>query len=231
MKCGEETRSLPGGLSPLDVTLAAGAGAAGAAQGAAAAAAARKEPLKVFEASPVTGKPVQLLAGRYGPYVTDGVTNASLPRGTAPEEVTLEYALNLLEGAGGTRSLAAAVEESRREEDGGGKESGPKKAVKKKTAQEEESGMRSMLSDTHPDAERFQLDLIRKMTVAERLARAAEWTAIGGQHVPPGTRPANPAPRKRELDLLWMEQQYGRDLAVRLRNYLQERPPCKAMTP
>jgi DNA topoisomerase-1 len=28
--------------------------------------------------------------------VTDGVTNASLPRGTAPEEVTLEYALNLL---------------------------------------------------------------------------------------------------------------------------------------
>jgi DNA topoisomerase-1 len=28
--------------------------------------------------------------------VSDGVTNASLPRGTAPEEVTLEYALNLL---------------------------------------------------------------------------------------------------------------------------------------
>jgi len=37
-----------------------------------------------------------LLAGRYGPYVSDGVTNASLPRGTAAEEVTLEYALNLL---------------------------------------------------------------------------------------------------------------------------------------
>jgi len=58
--------------------------------------AAKREPLKVFEASPVTNSPVQLLAGRYGPYVSDGVTNASLPRGTAPEEVTLEYALNLL---------------------------------------------------------------------------------------------------------------------------------------
>ena len=29
-----------------------------------------------------------------------------------------------------------------------------------------------MLSDTHPDAERVQLELIRKMSIAERLARA-----------------------------------------------------------
>ena len=35
-----------------------------------------------------------------------------------------------------------------------------------------------MLSDTHPDADRVQLDLIRKMTIAERLARAAEWTRM-----------------------------------------------------
>ena len=39
---------------------------------------------------------MRLLQGRYGPYVSDGVTNASLPRGTTLEEVTLEYALNLL---------------------------------------------------------------------------------------------------------------------------------------
>ncbi len=82
---------------------------------------ARKEPLKVFDPSPVTGKPVQLLAGRYGPYVTDGATNASLPRGTTVEEVTLEYALNLLKaraergpsarpsrGRRGAKSAAAA---------------------------------------------------------------------------------------------------------------------------
>jgi DNA topoisomerase I len=98
VKCGEETRSLPNDLSPLDVSLQQaldllaqpksrrGGGTA-----------ARKEPIKVFEASPVTGQPVQLLAGRYGPYVTDGVTNASLPRGTPAEEVTLPYALTLLQ--------------------------------------------------------------------------------------------------------------------------------------
>ena len=93
----QEIRSLPAGLSPLDVTfeqaleLLAQPKAGGRGRGAV-----KREPLKVFAASPVTNNPVQLLAGRYGPYVTDGVTNASLPRGTAPEEVTLEYALNLL---------------------------------------------------------------------------------------------------------------------------------------
>ncbi len=59
-------------------------------------AAARKEPVKVFDPSPVTGQPVRLMQGRYGPYVSDGVTNASLPRGMNTEEVTFEYAVNLL---------------------------------------------------------------------------------------------------------------------------------------
>ena len=56
----------------------------------------KKEPLKTFEASPVTGEPMKLLDGRYGPYVTDGTTNASLPRDTKPEELTLGQAVSLL---------------------------------------------------------------------------------------------------------------------------------------
>ena len=67
-------------------------------------------PLRVLGVSPVTGNAVQLLAGKCGPYMTDGATNASLPRGTAPEEVTLEYALTLL----GRYALAAGAARSYR---------------------------------------------------------------------------------------------------------------------
>ena len=55
-----------------------------------------KEPLKVLGTSPVTKEEVKLLEGRYGPYVADGVTNASLPKQQPIEEATLEQALALL---------------------------------------------------------------------------------------------------------------------------------------
>ena len=47
-------------------------------------------------AHPEGGAPVKLLAGRYGPYVTDGQTNASLPKDTKPDTLTLDEAVALL---------------------------------------------------------------------------------------------------------------------------------------
>jgi len=58
--------------------------------------AAPREPLKTFDDSPVTKQPVKLLSGRYGNYVTDGVTNATLPKDYTPESLSFEQALNLL---------------------------------------------------------------------------------------------------------------------------------------
>ena len=95
VKCGEETRSLSAEVSPLDVTLEQAVHLL-AQPKSRRGAAARKEPAKTFEASPVTSQPVRLMQGRYGPYVSDGETNASLPRGMTVDEVTFEYALNLL---------------------------------------------------------------------------------------------------------------------------------------
>lgn len=54
--------------------------------------------LKEFEGvDPVSEKPVKIKDGRFGPYVTDGVTNATVPRGEVPEEVTFERAIELLQ--------------------------------------------------------------------------------------------------------------------------------------
>jgi DNA topoisomerase-1 len=97
VKCGVETRSLPADVSPIDVSMEQALallatpktrGGRGAAT--------PKAPLKEMGASPVTGEAVKLLDGRYGPYVTDGATNASLPKGLEPDGLTLEKALELL---------------------------------------------------------------------------------------------------------------------------------------
>jgi DNA topoisomerase I len=96
VKCVEETRSLPAGLSPLDVTLEQAVEFLAQPKARGRGAVAKKEPLKVFDPSPVTSVQVQLLDGRYGPYLTDGETNASLPKGTSVEELTFAEALDLL---------------------------------------------------------------------------------------------------------------------------------------
>ena len=53
-------------------------------------------PLKELGADPVSGKPIVVKAGRFGPYVTDGETNASLRTGDDPEQITLDRAVELL---------------------------------------------------------------------------------------------------------------------------------------
>jgi DNA topoisomerase-1 len=55
-------------------------------------------PLKELGADPVSGKPVTVRSGRFGPYVTDGEVNASLRQGDSPENMTLERAAELLAG-------------------------------------------------------------------------------------------------------------------------------------
>lgn len=96
IKCGAETRSLPAGLSPLDVTLEQALELLASPKQRGRGRAAPKEPLKVFDPSPVTEQPIKLLEGRYGPYVTDGVTNASIPKGVAPDSVEFAQAVQLL---------------------------------------------------------------------------------------------------------------------------------------
>lgn len=128
VKCGEETRSLPESVSPLDVTLEQAVELLAQPKGRRQSAS-RREPLRVLDASPVTGNPVQVLEGRYGPYVTDGETNASLPRGADLAEITLDLALQLLKDRA---ERSPARRPTRAKKTGGDKTTTKKKAAKKK---------------------------------------------------------------------------------------------------
>lgn len=53
--------------------------------------------LKSFGPHPVSGGEIKLMAGRYGPYVTDGTTNATLPKTADPDTLTAEEAAALID--------------------------------------------------------------------------------------------------------------------------------------
>jgi DNA topoisomerase I len=58
--------------------------------------AAAAPPLRELGEDTASGKPIVLREGRFGPYVTDGETNASLRKGDLPEAITLQRAIELL---------------------------------------------------------------------------------------------------------------------------------------
>ena len=93
LKKGVDTRSLPSEELIFDIDLA------GALElysqpkyGGRAASSALKE----FDADPESGKPIRIKDGRFGVYVTDGTTNATIPRGEDIDDIDFERAVQLL---------------------------------------------------------------------------------------------------------------------------------------
>ena len=94
LKKGTDSRSLATEAQLFDITLeeALAIYAQPKQRGRAAAA----PPLKELGTDPVSGKPVVVKEGRFGPYVTDGETNATLRKGDDPATVTPERGFELL---------------------------------------------------------------------------------------------------------------------------------------
>ena len=87
-------------------------------------------PLRELGADPVSAAPVVVKDGRFGPYVTDGVTNASLRKADSVETITLERAAELLADR---RAAGPAVKRSR----------GAKRAAPAKKAAARKAGTRA----------------------------------------------------------------------------------------
>ncbi len=95
IKCGSETRSLPSDISPIEVEL--GQALLLLAQPKKGGKGGSRPPIKDFgKPSPVTGNTLQILDGKYGPYITDGTTNVSVPKAREPQELEFDEALTML---------------------------------------------------------------------------------------------------------------------------------------
>lgn len=83
--------------------------------------------------------------------------------------------------------------------------------------------MSTQLTDTHPKAEEFQISLIRRASVAERLSRTRSLSRTVIQLSRRAILRANPKLTEQELNLVFVAHYYGNELAERLREYVNRK--------
>ena len=113
------------GMNSAVVKLAEAAANPGRGRGAA------RAPLKELGKHPRTEAEIKLMEGRFGPYVTDGTTNATLPKSIAPDALTLEEAAQLID------TRAAMPSKGKPKKKAAPKKKAPAKKAKKAAAKAE----------------------------------------------------------------------------------------------
>lgn len=88
-----------------------------------------------------------------------------------------------------------------------------------------------MLTDTPPDVQRVQIELARRSTTAEKIAQVRRMTDSVVRLSRRAIARANPEFSADEVDLRWVEMNYGPELAAELREYLQNRKSCLTPSP
>ncbi len=110
-------------------------------------------PLKDLGAHPETGDPVHVMAGRFGPYVKSGKINATLPKGTAPEDLTLEEALPLLAAKAGAAPKKKVAAKKAPAKAAGAKATAAKKPAAKTAAAKKPAAKKPAAKKTTAKAE------------------------------------------------------------------------------
>lgn len=98
----------------------------------------KNKPLRVLGDHPETGDPIEVWAGRYGPYVKHQKTNASLPKGIEPDDVSMPMAIDLIveqakKGKKGRGTKKTAAKKSSAKKPAAKKATAKKAAPKKNT--------------------------------------------------------------------------------------------------
>jgi DNA topoisomerase-1 len=117
-------------------------------------------PLKELGDDPVSGKPVVLKEGRFGPYVTDGETNASLRKGDTVDDITPERAAELLQdrrdrGPAPKKKASAKKAPAKKApaRKAAAKKAPARKAAAKKAPARKAAAKKAPAASTSPDAE------------------------------------------------------------------------------
>ncbi len=112
-----------------------------------------KPPLRDLGKDPDTERPLVVKDGRFGPYVTDGETNASLRKGDSVEELTIERALELLadrRAAGPSKKKAATKKKAPAKKASAKKKAPAKKAGAKKASAKKQAPAAGAAQNSSP---------------------------------------------------------------------------------
>jgi DNA topoisomerase-1 len=145
-------------------------------------------PLRELGPDPESGSPIVLRSGRFGPYVTDGTTNASLRRGDDPDALSFERAVELIadrRAAGpskraGTRKSAGAKKAGPRNSTGV-KKTAARKSTGKKTQGAKKAGVRkTSAAKKAPGTKKAGITAtsVRSATAKKAAARRAPGSAL-----------------------------------------------------